>query len=298
MKAGDANRADAESEIWNAIAAFERILEVMPDDRTSLDTLFHAYTQLGDHTRARDYLVRLATVVADERDAAAAEPLVEPLKGYAEKDAALQALFNRVTALVSDVPAAPAAEAGGGPERRDKKTVPAASASALQQKANITEELAFAWDLLQAQELTQEQYAEVVQDLTEISSNALDQGAVSMLHVIETRGYGNLDRILAFASRKGEAPILNLSNFEFDDEAIALLPPEIMVRRGVLPFDLLGPDLLVVIQNPYDRELRRQVERATGKRGHFYLTPPHEFNAAMGRVQKRLAEIAAKPPAP
>ncbi|MEI6217777.1 MAG: hypothetical protein WCP86_02660, partial [bacterium] len=54
---------DQESEVWSAIAAFEQILEAIPNDRTSLAPLAHAYEQIGDLARAKDYTVRLADIV-------------------------------------------------------------------------------------------------------------------------------------------------------------------------------------------------------------------------------------------
>ncbi len=295
MNPGNIKPSDTEAEVWDAISAFERILEVMPDDRTSLDTLVHAYTQLGDHTRARDYLVRLAVVVADEQDAEAAGLLIEKIKPFVETDPSIKALCERLSALASGSEATGAGGAEPAREETAKKSVSVGGReSLLHKKVNITEELSFAWDLLQAGELTQEQYAEVVQDLTEISSNASDKGALSMLHVIETRGFGNMDRVLVFAAHKGDTPLINLSNFEMNDEAISLLPLDYMIRQGVLPFDMLGPDILVVIQNPYDRELRKRIEQIAGRNAHFFLTPPHEFNTAIGQVQKKLAEAAAK----
>lgn len=284
----EAKAKDTESEVWNAISAFERILEVMPEDRTSLDTLVHAYTQLGDYTRARDYLVRLAKVVAAERDIEAAIPVVEQLREFVETDPSIKELIERLVNLsVEGVP----------PVSAEKKHAfgPVSAKGQLQRKINITDELAFAWDLLQAGELTQEQYADVVQDLTDISSNSADKGAVSMLHVIEHRGFGSLDRIMVFAASKGDTPIVLLSNFEINDEAAALLPIDYMTRQGVMVFDLLGPDAMVVVQNPYDRELRKHVEQVIGRHCHFFLTPPQEFNSAMARVSKRLADLEKTP---
>ena len=63
---------DSEAEIWNAIAAFEKILEAIPNDRISLETLIEAYEKVGDHTRAKEYLLRLANVLIDESDEDAA----------------------------------------------------------------------------------------------------------------------------------------------------------------------------------------------------------------------------------
>lgn len=283
----DKKTPDTETEVWNAISAFERILEVMPDDRTSLDTLVHAYTQLGDGVRALGYLKRLAKVVAEERDNEAAASILELLEPFAQTDATVPPLVE----LLRGIMGFPTAS-GGVPEQKPAPPPTVSPMAFKTQRVNITDELALAWDLLQAGELTQEQYAEVVQDLTNISSNAMDKGAVSMLHVIENRGYMNLDRILVFASKKGDIPIINLANFDLSDEAISLLPLEYMIRQGVLPFDLLGPDVLVVIQNPYDLELRKHIEEGLGRHCHFYLTSPHEFMQAIGRVQKRKADVA------
>lgn len=280
------NNPDAETEIWNAISAFERILEVMPDDRTSLDTLVHAYTQLGDRTRARDYLVRLARVVMDERDMEAAATILEQMESFAG-DPTVEQQADRLKEML--------AGERGLPEKVEAP--PVTVKPLLDHRINITEEMSLAWDLLQNGELTQEQYAEVVQDLTNISSNKKDQGGISMLHVIEHRAFGNIDRILVFASQKGDLPLIDLSGFDFGDDAILLLPVETMIRQGVLPFDLLGPDALVVIQNPYDLELRKQVALSLGRRCHFFLTSPSDFAASLGRVQKRKAELAAKPQA-
>ncbi len=287
MSAESENKAqNTEADVWNAISAFERILEVMPDDRTSLDTLVHAYTQLGDHTRARDYLIRLAKVIAEEGDTEAGNLIIDQLRSFADTDPAIQALVESLENLTAkSVPPV-------GVEKKGTPLLPASAKDLRQRKINITDELSFAWDLLQAGELTQEQYAEVVQDLTDISSNAADKGVVSMLHVIENRGFGSIDRIMVFASRKGDAPIIMLSNFEINDEATSLLPIEYMTRQGVLPFDMLGPDALVVIQNPYDRELRKHIEHTIGRHCHIFLTPPHEFLAAIARVAKKAADAA------
>ena len=72
--------SQTESEVWNAIGQFEKILEVMPNDRFSLETLADAYDKIGDHTRAEDYLVRLANVLADENDEDSAQDILEKLR--------------------------------------------------------------------------------------------------------------------------------------------------------------------------------------------------------------------------
>ena len=76
--------ANLEEEVWNAIAAFEQILEAMPNDRASLEALCHAYEQIGDHTRAKDYVIRLVDVLVEEGDGAAAKRLSDRLVAYSD----------------------------------------------------------------------------------------------------------------------------------------------------------------------------------------------------------------------
>ena len=65
---GDKGRKQLEEEVWSAIGAFEQILEAMPEDRASLETLSHAYGQIGDHARAYEYVLRLGRVLLVEGD--------------------------------------------------------------------------------------------------------------------------------------------------------------------------------------------------------------------------------------
>ena len=83
---------DVESEVWAAIAAFEQILEAMPNDRASLDALADAYEQIGDLAKAKEYLVRLGNVLVDEGDVAAAQGILEKVRGYAGEDEAAEDL--------------------------------------------------------------------------------------------------------------------------------------------------------------------------------------------------------------
>lgn len=280
---------DAEAELWNAISAFERILEVLPDDRATLETLAHAYQQVGDHTRARDYLLRLGEVLLNEGDAEQASGVLERLKPYAETDPAARGLADRLTRLVSRG----GAPAPTGAEARQTEAVDRqhALSEALRRKTGIADELAIAWDLHQAGELTQEQYAEVVQDLSEMSSSNVPM-TVSVLHVLQARGFGNMDRCLAYIARKGEAPVISLSHFDLNPEATGLVPRDYMVRRGVIPFECLGSETLVVCLNPYDRGLRKEVEQVTGRRCHFFMASAVEFDATITRLEQAAKDAA------
>jgi len=285
---------DQESEVWSAIAAFEQILEAIPNDRTSLETLAHAYEQIGDLARARDYTVRLADVVLDEADQQEARNVLPKLELFAAGDPAATELLQRLRTFVTAsatapavkaVAAAPARQEEKEKERKGQSSVSLVSeASRARSSFNIANELPLAWNLLKANELTQEEYSSVVQDLTELSSTDASV-TVSILHVLHDRSFKNISRVLTMLAKECSTPIISLTSFDLQPEAYSLLPLDFMVKRGVIIFDFFGDAALAVVMNPYDKELMKDVETIAGRRCFFYLTPPAEFDIAISKIK-------------
>ncbi len=272
-----------EEEVWNAIAAFEQILEAMPNDRASLEALCHAYEQIGDHTRAKDYAVRLCDTLLEEGDHDAAKRMLDTLQTQADGDERVQAVvekFNRITQGNTSEAGSPAV--GHAAQAH-------ASMKTEAQTFSLAEELSFAWSLLEADLLTQEDYGSLVQDLTELSSSQ-GQHTISVLHALEVRGFKNLERVLGSVSKICGSPLIRLESFEVPRAAMTLLPMDFMLRRGVLAFDFIANDLLVVIMNPYDQQLRASVEAMTGRACHFYMTLPSDFDQKLSKIREQLAE--------
>ena len=131
--------------------------------------------------------------------------------------------------------------------------------------------------------MTQEEYSSVVQDLTELS--ATDAAVtVSVLHVLHDRAFKNLSRVMTTLAKECSTPIISLSSFELQPASFSLLPIEFMIKRGVVIFDFFGDAALVVILNPYDKELMKEVEHISGRKCYFYLTAPAEFDIALGKI--------------
>jgi hypothetical protein len=159
--------------------------------------------------------------------------------------------------------------------------------------AHVTAELSFAWTLFQGGELNQEDYAMVAQDLSAISTNA-SLVTVSVSHALHDRGSRNLERILAFAARDSGTPLIPLSLFEVQDGVFGMLPREFVIRFGVIPFEMMGSDVLVAVLNPYNKQLREKAEAFIGRRCHFFMTSPSEFDSTL-ELKKMKGESA--PPA-
>jgi len=276
-------REDLESQVWSAIAAFEQIVEMIPNDRVSLEALSHAYEQVGDLTRAREYLTRLANVVIEENDRDAAVMLKDRLGKFSASDSAARDTEQRLDTFLGT--GTPPKEFDLGPKtKRDEDAQKADDAE--QRGAHVASELSFAWTLFQAGELSQEEYASVAQDLSTVSANPAEV-TVSVLHTLHDRGSRSLERIAAFAARDSGIPVIPLSLFEVPETTVNLIPREFMIRYGVMAFEMMGNDVLVTLLNPFNKSLRDKVTSLIGRRCHFYLTMPSEFDAMLERRVKR-----------
>lgn len=276
-----------EDEVWGAIAAFEQILEAMPDDTASLAALSHAYAQVGDHAKAVDYLLRLGNSLLAQADHVSAGQIMDKLKPY-DDDPNVQDLMKRISeasAAGSDEVNAPGITAAA---------VPSAAATTLSKQEvsalsvfNMADELSLAWSIMESGELTQDEYASVVQDLSEMSAS--DSGdTISVMHVLEARGFKNLERIIGALSKDCGMPFVSITSYDFQWQALSLLPVEFCSRRGVLAFEVLGDDVLVVVMNPQDVQLRKDVEKVLGKKCHFYTTLSSDFDQVLRRYREAL----------
>lgn len=268
----DKGRKELEEQIWSAIRAFEQILEAMPDDRASLETLAHAYGQIGDDAKSYAYLVRLGRVLVNEDDKDSALEILDRLRELNQGDQAGTELIADIEAML-----------GGHLEAEVESAGPDAVPAAVDMGPSISEEMAFTWNLLQAGDITQEEYASIVHDLTEMSGSE-SSVTVSVLHALEARSYKGLDRIVARVSQECFTPFISLDSIDISEAAGSQLPLAFVVRRGTLVFDFLGAHALAVVMNPYDASLRKDVEQLSGKACHFFMTHASEFDRAVERI--------------
>jgi len=296
MPTADENRQreDLENQVWNAIAAFEQIVETIPTDRVSLEALSNAYEQVGDLARARDYLIRLVDVLIAEKDREAAELVRDRLVKLAATDPLAKEAATRLDALLTvGLPVPKKFDLSQEQVELDARKVEDAE----RRSSHVAAELSLAWALFQANELNQEEYALVAQDLSEISArNALI--TVSVLHVLHDRGNKSLERVLAFASRDSGVPIIPLGLFDVPDAAFTLLPVEFVVRFGVTVFALMGQDALVAQMNPFNRQMNAKVEQIVNRPCHFYLTTPADFDALLEKRKVVKPAPASASPSP
>lgn len=271
-------------DLREAIAFFEQMLQTMPEDRVSLEVLAQAYEQAGEPERVRELLLRLASVVVREQDREAAEPLRARLQPLLDEPGVGQAVKRLENLLAAGPKATPQAGTAPGPEATAADALRLVTAPA-ERRAVMTQELDFAWLLHEQQQLTEDQYASVVADLTDLSTNAKPT-TLSVLHLFHSRQFPHLDRLLAFTAERSGRPLLPIESFYPQSSAYGLLPIEYMLVKGVIPFETMGNDLLVAVLNPLSERLLKELETLTGQRCHFFLMQPAGFDLVLEKIRK------------
>jgi len=211
-----------------------------------------------------------------------ARQLLEKLARYAQNDDRARELTARIEQQAGEIPSADEPRAAGGATATVVRPPERAAFS-------MADELSFAWNLMEAKELTQDEYAAVVHDLAEMSATD-NSTTISVLHALEFRTSKNLERIMAFLAGRCGMPIVTLSSFGLSVEAMTALPMDFMVRRGALVFGFIGPEALVVVMNPYNETLRKDIGAALGRKCHFFLAVPSDFDQTVGRIKNQLQE--------
>ncbi|NCC52200.1 MAG: hypothetical protein EOM20_13420 [Spartobacteria bacterium] len=269
-----------EAEVWSAISSFEQILEAMPNDRVALETLHEAYEKIGDQAQALNYLSRLAMVVCEERDVNAGAALLEKFEDHMDSDlATVQEAILHLQGLVS------------GDLKEEEPEQPVVRAKPKRRPTDITRELSLAWELLQSEQISQENYETIVQDLTESSTRNIES-PITVLHVVEDRQFTNGARILAHMARITNIPIVMLSKFDIDPEALTMLPIEVVSKHGAMVFDFIKNEALVAILNPFDTELQDEIKAMLNRPCHFYLTSAAEYDGGLNQIRQRFKEEA------
>lgn len=264
-----------DEDLASSIEMLEQILEVMPHDIAALKSLYNAYFQCNYREKAFEYLSTIVTIVDEGNDAETAKFVVDQLSHFEEEFPAETATWSErfSTMIESEGPVS---------------TVEGNTDSAPAAETDISEELALAWKLYEENQLSQEEYSSVLHDLTEVSSREVDV-PVSVLHVLNDRGFNQMNRIMSHMSSRSGVPCISLLNFELPEEVSEILPLDVSVSDGALPFGFFGNDLLVAVLNPFNNLLVDKVERVGGHRCHTYLVSAEEYDVALGRLRAMAA---------
>ena len=274
----------ANTKLLEGIAYFEKMLKVMPGDRTTLEFLSVAYEQLGDAEKQRTALIQLAEALLREKDYDAADAIGERLGGFAETDA--QDMVRRIKSARNPVQLKAVIRPGARPVRVAARPASAGDAGGARARPDggvvlaqvvmsaVKAEAALIRDLY-AKNVVDASAAEVVQRHLGGLPEATRPFLVSALAILEKESGGMGEKAAVYMADTASAPPIPLQAFMPSAAIVRQLPEEIVRVRGAVPFGRLGDTLLVAVLNPLDAEFHAEVERLAGCPCRFFLAEPH-----------------------
>ena len=281
-----------EDELWSAISSLELILDVMPEDKTSLQALAGAYVDIGDIAKAVKLKVRLGQLCLNTKAMSEAAEIFEELVDLRDHDEDVKEFLERYEAMKDIVQEEEVDGSSGVVETPASVDSDNYDFSDLDKPFDISKEISLAWEIFQKKFMSEEEYSMIVRDLTEmtVSQSVI---TVSTLHAIQSRGYKTIENIIAYLGVTYNAPFVNISSFNAQEDVLSLLPVRLMIKYGILPFDVLGDKaLLLVVMNPADTKLLGKIEKILNKKCFIYTTYPHEFDQVL--MQLHNADLKKK----
>jgi hypothetical protein len=256
------------------VEMLEQILEVMPDDLVTLRALYETSVKMQKPEKAFETLTRLDDQARSVQNLDMIDFVLNQYESIADDSPEMQGRIARLKEikLVADLMEDAAAETVSAPDIKQEG------------EGRLDAEMALAWDLFQDEQLSQDEYSNVLHDLTEMSSRQMGV-PVTVLHVLHDRQFSRMERLMTHLSHKNKMPIMMLSLFEGNEETCRMLPLEFVCRNGVLPFEKVGDDLLVAVLNPMDQELVEKAQKLSGRRCHPYLVPPDEYDQQLSKLK-------------
>ena len=144
-------------------------------------------------------------------------------------------------------------------------------------------EMELVWSWKEHEYLPKEICMDLLHILTErpATDHAVLISALALLDELHPELTEHLMEELQCAS---EMPPLPLELFELQPAAMQVLSPNFVHIKGVLPFALLGDEVLVAVLNPLNRALQEETAARAGKPCHFFFVHPRVWQQVAQNV--------------
>ena len=250
-----------DARLEEGVRYFEQMLQLMPDDRTTLEFLVVAYDQLNEPEKGKKAVVSLAKLLLKQGDFAAAEGLLPRLEAVDTDEAKILVLkIRRLAApgpeLVPEVP----------------KAMTSAELAAEEMRLAADSEVALVELLWSNGVISTDDEAMHVRDQLVAEPASGSVFLVSALAVLEKENIDLCERCMAFLADRFSAPPVSISAFERNGDLLKRFPRDLLRIRGAVPFAKIGEVALVAVLNPMDERLRERLSEVMKCR--FYLTFP------------------------
>lgn len=273
--------AEDNSKLLEGIAYFEKMLKLLPGDRTTLEFLSVAYEQIGNHEKTCYSLIQLADTLLREKDYDAADAIADRLRGFQEEDAKKMVLKVQAVHGPVTVPG----EEGEIPPNED---VPVARAilDAVKAEASLVHALS-------NRGVIDPNMAETVQRHLAGLPEATRPFLVSALAIIYRESISTGEKTAAYLADTTNTPPIALEAFPLSKALLQTLPENLIRVRGVIPFAKLGNTLMVATLDPMDEGFRREVEYRSGHPCRFFLAHPANAEEILEKLYAEPEETSA-----
>ena len=259
-----------DARLTEGVAYFEQMLQLMPEDRVTLEFLVVAYEQLGRHEDGQKALVSLVKILIKEHDVAALEGLLPRLE---ESDYPVaKALAFKVKTLIAP---APDLTPEAPKEMSEEEVIGTVSALAVSAEIKLIDELVDG-------KVISDEDADHLRIQVEATPTIGQVFLVSALQILEKENPTALERCMAHLADRHASPPIPLAAFEPSKSLISQFPAFTLRIRGAVPFATVGKDTLVAVLNPADEQLRTELSAVAPCR--FYLAMPSAVEAALGKM--------------
>jgi hypothetical protein len=280
--------AQVDAKMTEAIAFFEDMLQTMPKDRTALEFLAVAYEQTKQREKRRDVLVRLVDVLLMENDYKNAKAIAERLKKFPDHMPAMLAV-ERVAAMSeleddNESPSQAGISSSPGSiftPKKPTKEWPTDVHSISHTTASAEMELV--WYYHDHEVIPKELCMDIMNALTErpVTDTPL---LISALAILDEKHPEYTDPTMEKMQRVSNMPAIPMELFEPTQAALQTLPRVFCHIKGVLPFSLMGNELLVALLNPMNEELKLEIQDRSGRVCHFFLSHPKSWQLIFDKI--------------
>lgn len=259
-----------DARLAEGVAYFEQMLEIMPDDRTTLEFLVVAYDMLGQHEKGQKSLVSLTKLLVKEHDLEALRGLLPRLEASDYEPA--KALFLKVSTLTAPAPDLT-------PEQPKELTEAEKTAIAVQDA--LAAERALLGHLRDAG-LISDSDAEMF--ASHLVSPKVEGRIflISALQILKNENAGVFEKCMEHLADKFNSPPIPLGAFDLSQPLFRNYSETLLRLRGAVPFAKVGNVTLIATVNPADAALRTALESVGPCR--IFLADPVVVEASLNKV--------------
>lgn len=257
-----------DARLAEGVAYFEQMLDVMPDDRTTLEFLVVAYEQLGSPEKSFSSLLRLVRLLIKDREIELLRTWLPRLE--VSEDAQAQALALRVRTLLSPAPDLT-------PERPRELTPEERRA---QFAAGARETELKTVDALESSGVLPSELAKSLRE--HLAAIPVDGRyfLISALQILERENPQAAEKVIAGWADACGTPPVPLEAYDIDAQLAGAFPADVLRIRGAVPFSVTGDETAVAVLNPSDPGLAPALS-AGGRRCRLFIARPAAVENAL-----------------